>query len=207
MSYLLNNPALVAGLLWEHLSMVGVALLVAALMAVPLGYAATRFPRLGAVMLAGLGAVYTIPSLALMIVLIPFTGLNARSVVVALVVYAQIILVRNVVAGLRGIDPAIVESARGLGMTEAQVWWRVQWPLALPVMLAGARIATVALVAMATVGALFGAGGLGQLLFEGIQQTGRYDKIWAGTLALAGLALALNTGWAALERAFTPRTT
>ncbi len=204
MSYLLNNPALVAGLLWQHLSMVGIAMLVAALIAVPLGYLAARFPRLGAVVLAGLGAVYTIPSLALMIVLIPFTGLNARTVVVALVVYAQIILVRNVVAGLRGIDPAIVEAARGLGMTEAQVWWRVQLPLALPVMLAGARIATLALVAMATVGALFGAGGLGQLLFEGIQQTGRYDKIWAGTLALAALALTLNAGWAALERAFTP---
>lgn len=207
MSYLLNNSALVAGLLWQHLSMVGAAMLVAALIAVPLGYVAARFPRLGEAVLAVLGAVYTIPSLALMIVLIPFIGLNARAVVVALVVYAQIILVRNVVAGLRGIDPAIVEAARGLGMTEAQVWWRVQLPLALPVMLAGARIATLALVAMATVGALFGAGGLGRLLFEGIQQTGRYDKIWAGTLALAGLALALNTGWAALERAFTPKTT
>lgn len=205
MSYLLNNPALVAGLLWEHLSMVGTALVFATLIAVPLGWAATRWPRFGEAMLAVLGAVYTIPSLALMIILIPFTGLNARSVVLALTIYAQIILVRNVVAGLRGLDPAILEAARGLGMTEAQVWWRVQWPLALPVMLAGARVATVALVAMATVGALFGAGGLGQLLFEGIQQTGRYDKIWAGTLALAGLALALNLGWAALERAVTPR--
>jgi osmoprotectant transport system permease protein len=149
-----------------------------------------------------LGVFYTIPSIALIILLIPLFGLNATSVIVALIIYTQVILVRNFTAGLRAVDEIVLEAARGMGMSVGQIWWRVQLPLALPVMLAGVRIAAVVSVAVATVGARFGAGGLGTILFEGVTQTGRYDKIWAGAITVSLLALALNWGVARLEEHF-----
>jgi osmoprotectant transport system permease protein len=102
-----------------------------------------------------------------------------------------VILVRNLTVGLAGINPAVLEAARGMGMTVAQRWWQVQVPLVLPVFLAGVRIAAVVAIAIATIGAKFNAGGLGKLLFDGIQ-TNRYDKIVAGSMAVAALALTIN---------------
>ena len=145
------------------------------------------------------------PVLLLIIFLIPLFGLNRRSVIVALVVYCQVILVRNVIAGLESIDPAILEAAQGMGMNTLQVAWQVQLPLALPVILAGLRIAAVVSVAIATLGAKFGAGGLGTLLFEGIAQAGRVDKIWLGAILVGLLALLVNRAILAVERHFTPQ--
>ena len=111
---------------------------------------------------------------------------------------------RNIVAGLAAVDPAILEAARGMGMNAWQRWWRVQLPLALPYILAGVRIAAIVSIGIATTGAMFNAGGLGRLLFDGITQVGRYDKIWAGAIAVGVLALGVNWGLLALERAFDP---
>jgi osmoprotectant transport system permease protein len=183
--------------------MVSIALGVSLLIALPLGTLIARRRRLSAAMLGLLGILYTIPSLALMIMLLPVFGLGARSVIVALIVYAQIILVRNVVAGLRGVDAAVLEAARGMGMNDLQRWWRVELPLALPVILAGVRVAAVAAIAIAAIGALFGAGGLGTLLFDGITQS-RNDKIVAGAIALAAFALIVNWGLVVVERAVSP---
>ncbi len=202
LGYLLRNPALVLRLASQHLYMAGAALALSSLLALPLSYLAFRYPRFNMVILGALGIFYTIPSIAFIILLIPLFGLNATSVIVALVVYTQVILVRNFVAGLNAITLAILEAARWMGMREWQIWWKVQLPLALPVMIAGARVAVVVAVAIATVGAKFGAGGLGQLLFDGIAQPGRYDKIWAGALSVSRLALLLNRGLLLLERAF-----
>lgn len=202
MSYLLSNPDVVLGLLGQHLLMTGTALLISVALALPLSVLAYRSPRANTALMGLLGIFYTIPSIAFIILLVPIFGLNARAVIVALVVYTQVILVRNFVAGLQAIPAPILEAARGMGMSAWQMWRRVQLPLALPVMLAGVRIAVVVSVAIATVGAKFGAGGLGKLLFDGISQPGRYDKIWAGALAVSVLALALNRGLQALEAAF-----
>ncbi len=191
MSYLLENLPLVSELSWEHLRLTMAAIAIAAAVAVPVGALVRAVPVLRAPTLGLLGALYTIPSLAAIILLVPLLGLSAESVVAAAVLYAQAILVRNLLAGLDSIDPAILEAARGMGMTVWQRWWWVQLPLALPIVLAGVRLATIVTIAIATIGARFGAGGLGVLLFEGIQQS-RPDKIWAGTLALALLALTLN---------------
>src|SRR5205085_2479924 len=119
-------------------------------------------------------------------------GLNATSVIAALILYMQVILVRNVVVGLQSIDPATAEAAVAMGFNAWQRWWRVEMPLALPAILAGGRIAAIAGLGIATIGAKFNAGGLGTLLFDGIAQTGRYDKIWAGAIAVGALALAVN---------------
>jgi osmoprotectant transport system permease protein len=194
----------VLGLLIDHLAMTIAALAIALAIALPISLLVVRFRRVAPLALGALGVLYTIPSLALMILLLPIFGLNAKSVIAALVVYAQVILVRNILAGLRAIDPAILEAARGMGMNAWQRWRQVQLPLALPVLVAGVRLAAVVSIAIATVGAKFGAGGLGRLLFDGIQQAGRYDKIWAGAIALAALAFAVNGALLAVERAVDP---
>ncbi|MBD0334272.1 MAG: ABC transporter permease [Cyanobacteria bacterium Co-bin13] len=183
--------------------MTGLALLVAIALAVPIALLISRFRWLGLPIMGTLGILYTIPSLALIIFLVPLFGLNATSVVVAMVIYTQVILVRNLTVGLNSINPAVIEAARGMGMTAWQRWWRVQVPLVLPVFVAGVRIATIVSIAIATIGAKFNAGGLGKLLFDGIQ-TNRYDKIWAGSITVALLAFALNALLLWLEKQSNP---
>jgi len=202
MKYIVNHPDVVLPLLQEHLIMTGLALLISVAIALPLSVLLTRRPRLATGVMGVLGAFYTIPSIALLILLLPIFGLNQRSVIVALVIYTQIILVRNMVTGLKGVSPIMLEAASGMGMNGWQRWRRVQLPLALPVILAGVRLAMIVAIAIATIGAKFGAGGLGTLLFDGIAQN-RYDKILAGSLVVAGLALLVNYLLLALEEYFT----
>jgi len=204
MSYILQNPGVVWGLLLEHLQMTSLALLIAVVIALPLALLVNYYRWLNIPVLGLLSTLYTIPSLALIILLVPVFGLNASSVVAAMVVYAQVILVRNLTVGLQGIDAAVLEAAKGMGMNPWQRWCQVQVPLLLPIFLAGLRLATIVGIAIATIGAKFGAGGLGDLLFEGIAQAGRYDKIWAGAIAVAALALVLNQALLALEKAANP---
>ena len=203
MNYLLNNFDTVLALTGEHLTMIGIALLISIVIALPLGVLLVRVPRLATFIVGLLGILYTIPSIALLILLLPIFGLNQRTVIAALVIYTQIILVRNTITGLQGVPAVMLEAARGMGMNGWQRWWQVQFPLALPVILAGVRIATVVAIGIATIGAKFSAGGLGVLLFEGIAQN-RYDKIVGGSLVIALLALVLNRLLLAMEAYFDP---
>lgn len=188
LDYLINRWDRVWALTLEHLQLCATALLLALLLAIPLGMLAVRKPRLSTPLLGLLGAIYTIPSLAFLALLIPSLGIGRTPAVIVLAAYAQIFLVRNIAAGLRGVDAATLEAATGLGMTRWQQFARVRWPLALPVMIAGLRIAAVTIISLATVAAYFDAGGLGTLLFEGIV---RYSpsRILAGTIAITALAL------------------
>jgi osmoprotectant transport system permease protein len=201
-SYILDNPGTMLSLLVQHLRLVGEALAVSVAVALPLGTLLARHRWLTVPVLGVLGIVYTIPSLALMILLLPLLGLGGNAVVVALILYVQIVLVRNVVAGLQSVDPSVREAARGMGMSSFQRWWKVELPLALPIILAGVRVAALAAIAIAAIGALFGAGGLGTLLFDGITET-NYVMIQAGAIMLAALALAVNWGLVVLERALS----
>ncbi len=203
MAYLLANPAIVWKLLLQHLQMTAITLVLAVLIALPLALLVNRYRWLNVPVIGTLGILYTIPSLALIILLIPVFGLNANSVIAAMVVYSQVILVRNLTVGLAAIPGAILEAARGMGMNSWQRWWQVQVPLVMPVFLGGLRLAAVVTIAIATVGAKFGAGGLGTLLFDGIAQ-GREDKIWAGAIAVSLLAFALNGVLLSLEWASNP---
>lgn len=204
MRFLFQYPEVVLRLFGQHLAVTLTALLIASAIALPLGWALYRWPRWRSPVLGFLGVLYTIPSLALMILLLPLFGLNARSVVVALILYCQVILVRNVLTGLREVDPAALEAARGMGMNPAQVVWRVQLPLALPAILAGVRLAAIITVAIATIGARFGSGGLGVLLFDGVAQN-RPDKIFLGALLVSALALIFQVGLLRLERRLRPQ--
>ena len=198
MRYLIDNPGLVLLLLAEQLWLTFAALALASVIALPLGVLTARKPAIRGPLLGFLGILYTIPSLALFVLLIPLMGLGFGPALVALVVYAQIILVRNVAVGLLGVDPAALEAARGMGMTAWQRLSRVELPLAAPVILAGARVAILTTISTSTLAAFINAGGLGTLLFMGVSQ-GHPDKIVAGAVGVAALALAANALMRALE--------
>lgn len=199
LDYLFENPGDVLSLSLEHLEITIISLLVALLLAMPLGLLAARFQRLTLPILGILGAIYTIPSLALLAFLIPSLGLGRPPAIVTLAAYAQIFLVRNIVSGIKGIDPATLDAARGMGMTNGQVFRRVQFPLALPVILAGIRIATVTIISLATITAWINAGGLGTLLFNGIARNNP-SLILAGAIAITGLALLADQCLRLIER-------
>ena len=168
LDYLFRRWDRVWALTLDHLSLSASAILLALVIAIPLGILAARFPRVSTPLLGFLGAIYTIPSLAFLALLIPVLGIGRDPAIVVLAAYAQIFLVRNIAAGLRGVDAATLEAASGLGMTRWQQFIKVRWPLALPVVIAGLRTASVTTISLATVAAWIGAGGLGTLLFEGI---------------------------------------
>jgi len=198
MSFVAANPMLVGRYFLEHLSLSALSLLLAALIALPLAWVLFYHRRAAALVLGLLGVLYTIPSIGMIILLIPLFGLNRGSVLVALVLYNQVLLVRNTLAGLQSVSPAVREAAIAMGMSRWRLAWEVELPLALPVILAGVRIAAVVSISIATVGAKFGSGGLGVLLFEGISQS-RPDKLWAGTMMIAVLALGIFFGLKNLE--------
>ena len=188
MAYLLKNSAKVLLAMQQHLVITLVALLLAVAIAVPLGVFLARRPRLYGPVMSILSVLYTIPSVSLLVLLIPLLGLGFWPTIVALVIYCQAILVRNVVVGIRSVDAAVLEAARGMGLSVWQISWLVELPLALPIILAGVRIAAISTIAIATVAAFFDAGGLGALIREGISQD-YSDNIWAGVLAVALLAI------------------
>lgn len=171
--------------------LVAVSTLLASAIGIPLGIVLTRRPRLARPVLAIAGIVQTIPSLALFGFLLPMPligGIGARTAIVALLVYAMLPVLRNTYAGILSVDPSISEAATGLGMTARQRLWWVELPLALPVVLAGVRIATVVSIGLATIAAAIGAGGLGVLIYRGIAIVDN-RQILAGAVPAALLAL------------------
>ncbi len=197
MDYLRDNPDRVLELTRQHVELVGISIAIAMLIGVPLGILATRLRWLEGPVIGTTGVLYTVPSLALFAILMPYTGLGRTTVVIALVLYSLLAIVRNTVAGIDGVPAATLDAARGMGMTGRQRLLMVEVPLALPVILAGVRLATVAAVGIATVGALLGAGGLGRLIFDGISRVNT-DRIVAGALVASALALAADWGLALL---------
>jgi osmoprotectant transport system permease protein len=206
LSFLAERRAELLVLTGQHLVLVLAATWLAAAVGLPLGMAMTRSERLARPLLAVAGLAQTIPSLALFGFLIPLPvlgGIGARAAIVALVVYALLPILRNTWAGIRQVDASVVEAARGLGMTDGQVLRRVELPLALPVILAGLRIAAVTSVGTATIAAAIGAGGLGTYIFRGIA-TLDTRLILAGALPSAALALIVDGLLARVERSRRP---
>ena len=202
--YIRENWERVSSLFGEHLLMSGMALLIALIIALPTGVLLVRYPRVSGPVLGFLSLLYTIPSLALLILLIPVFGLGADTAIITLIIYAQIILVRNIVAGLRSINPVVLDAARGVGMSSLQRWWKIELPLAAPIILAGVRIAAVMIISVAAIASKINAGGLGDLLFRGIAQ-GSDSMIWAGAISVSFLALVVNFSLLAIERLIDPK--
>jgi len=206
--FISQNRAEVVELTLEHLWMVGVSTLIAVLIGVPLGILISRWPAFNKPILGAANIIQTIPSLALFGFLLPAPWFGARAsrmAILALTLYALLPLIRNTYAGIKGVDPAIVEAARGMGMTDRQLLFQVQLPLALGVMIAGVRVATVISVGLATIAAAIGAGGLGEYIFRGLAMVND-QVILAGAIPAALIALIADFGLGLLERRLTPRT-
>jgi osmoprotectant transport system permease protein len=199
MEYLFSNFPHVARLFWEQLRLTLIALGFSLLIALPAGYAIRRVRWLQTPVLGTLGAIYTLPSLSLLVLLIPLFGLGTLPAVIALVAYAQFMLVRSWLVGLTTIPEWVMEAADGMGMSGWQRFVRVEFPLALPMLLAGMRIAVVNIIGIGTVAALINAGGLGSLLFEGVI-TANSQKIFAGGVAVSVMALGANSLFGFLEK-------
>jgi osmoprotectant transport system permease protein len=205
--FILQNHEQVLGLTLEHLWLVGISTLIAVLFGVPLGIVIAHWPRLNKPVLASANIIQTIPSLALFGFLLPVPWLGERAdrlAVLALTLYALLPIIRNTYVGIRGVDPAVVEAGRGMGLTDSQLLFQVQLPLALSVILSGIRVAIVISVGLATIAAAIGAGGLGELIFRGLAMVD--DKvILAGAIPAAILALAADVGVGQLERRLRPQ--
>lgn len=203
--YFLVHRAEVLRLMLDHLVLVGAAVGLAIAIGLPLGILSTRHRRTERAVMGTANILQTIPSLALFGFLIPVPflgGVGARTAIVALTLYALLPIVRNTYAGIRGIDPALREAGRGMGMTDSQLLTRVELPLAAGVILAGVRVAIVISVGIATIAAAIGAGGLGVYIFQGLAMVDN-TVILAGALPAAFLALAADGIVGFLERRLT----
>lgn len=205
--FLMTNHVEVAQLTLEHLWLVGVSMALAVAAGIPTGILLARRPRLEKPVLAGANIVETIPSLALFGLLLPVPWLGSRAdrlAILALALYALLPIIRNTYAGITGVDRAVVEAARGMGLTDRQLLFQVQLPLALSVILAGVRVATVVTVGVATIAAAIGAGGLGEYIFRGLAMVNN-DLILAGAIPAALLALAADLVLGLAEHRLRPR--
>jgi osmoprotectant transport system permease protein len=202
-----QNSGQVAQLTLEHLWMVGVSTVLAALIGIPLGILIAHRPLLNRPVLGAANIIQTIPSLALFGFLLPVPWLGDRAerlAILALTLYALLPVIRGTYTGIRGVDRAVVESARGMGMTDSQLLWQVELPLAMSVILSGIRVAVVISVGLATIAAAIGAGGLGELIFRGLAMVNN-QLILAGAIPAAALALLadFSLGW--VERRLRPQ--
>ena len=189
--FFLKNRGEILTLTGEHVWLVGISMLLAAAIGLPLGMLLTRWPTWRRPILGGASVIQTIPSLALFGFLLPMPWLGARAdrlAIAALTLYALLPIIRNTYAGITGVDPAVREAARGMGMTDRQLLFHVELPLAWGVILAGVRVATVISVGVATIAAAIGAGGLGEFIFRGLAMVNN-QLILAGAIPAALLAL------------------
>jgi osmoprotectant transport system permease protein len=198
-----RDRAALARRVWTHLELCGIALLLGALLAIPLGLYLERHRRGAEPVIGLLGLIQTVPSLALLAFMIPFLGVGALPAVAALWLYSLFPMVRNTYTGVRDADPRAVEAATALGMTPGQVLREVRLPLAAPVLMAGVRTAAVITVGTATLAAFIGAGGLGEPIVTGLQLANT-GMILSGAIPAAALALLVDIGLAAVERALRP---
>jgi osmoprotectant transport system permease protein len=186
----------------QHITLTVVAVLLGLALAIPLAILARRL-HMTQLLLGAATVIYTIPSVALFSFFIPFTSISATTVVIGLVLYSLTVLVRNTMAGLDAVPADVRESARGMGMGPTRMMLRVELPLAMPTIMAGVRIATVSTVALTTVGGIINYGGLGNLIFAGLQTTFRAQVLTASILCVL-LAVVADLGLLGVQRLITP---
>jgi osmoprotectant transport system permease protein len=207
-NYDLSDPGSIPNLLLKHMAIVGISMLISIIIALPLGILVSRYKIFKAPVVTTASILYTLPALALMGFLVLVTGLNAPTIIIPLVLYAQLVLIRNTAAGVSAVDPLLLEVGRAMGMNRWQLLWRVTLPLALPVIVAGIRVAMVTTIGIASLGTLVGVSCLGDLIFIGLDNL-QNNQVLAGAilvsllavvadLLLLGIQVALNRGRGAI---------
>jgi len=192
-SYLINSYNKLLTALFQHIAIVVVTMLIAVCIAGIITLLMQNKKALPGMVITVLSVFYSIPSLALFALLIPFTGLGRTTAVIVLVVYAQYILVRNFSMGLNEVDKGILEAAKGMGMSETEIFRKVQFPLAAGSFVAGIKLATTSTIGIATIAASINAGGLGTILFDGLRTLNIVKIIW-GTILTVALCIPVNIG-------------
>jgi osmoprotectant transport system permease protein len=198
-----DHSGLIASRTGEHVELTVIAVAVGLAISLPLSILSYRHLRLYPPITWGAGLLYTIPSIALFVLMIPITGLSITSVEVGLVSYTLLILIRNIVVGLRSVPDDVREAAAGMGYSRRQMLWRVELPMALPAIMAGVRVATVSTVGLVTVGFIIGKGGLGELIIDGLDRFYTPEVIVGVVLSIA-LALVADGLLLAAQNALTP---
>ncbi|MGF1561134.1 MAG: ABC transporter permease [Geminicoccaceae bacterium] len=206
--FIFNNLGTIAGMTVQHISIVAVAVGLAILTGVPIGIAITQSQRLADAVLYVAAIIVTIPSIALFGLMIPVLSLIGQGIgwlpaVIAILLYSQLPIIRNTYTAISNVDPALREAARGMGMTAMQRLWRVEIPIAVPVIMAGVRTAVVMNIGVAAIAAYIGAGGLGVLISRGISQTDPRQLI-AGALFVSLLAIVADYALLHVQRLLTP---
>jgi osmoprotectant transport system permease protein len=169
-SWVSSNRSMILSLLWQHVQLTAIAIAIGLVISLPLGILAWRFRTLRRPLVGVTGALYVVPSVALLLLVAPITGFfSITTAEVALVSYTLLILIRNIIAGLDSVPADVLDAAQGMGYTPLEALRKVQLPLALPSILAGVRVATVTVVGLVNVTAFIGQGGLGQLIIQGFQ--------------------------------------
>jgi len=199
-NYRLSDPSSIPNLTLQHLAIVGIAMGFSIVIAIPIGILVSRYRRVYLPIITVAGMLYSIPGIAFVAVRLTLTGLTLKTILVPLIAYNQLALIRNTVASINGIDPALIQVGHAIGMNRRQLLGRVLLPLALPVIVAGIRIATVTTIGIASLAGFIGQGGLGSLIFINITVRD-YDAILAGAVLLAALAITADLILLALHTA------
>ncbi|MHA6259883.1 ABC transporter permease [Sporosarcina sp. CAU 1771] len=199
-----SRSDLVLGALLEHIYLSFVALAIGLLIALPLGILVARYRRFSEPIIGITAILQTIPSLALFGFLVPLIGIGSKTALIALVIYALLPIVRNTYAGLTGVDESIIDAGRGMGMTPNQILKKIEFPIALPVIMAGIRTATVLTVGIATLATFVGAGGLGDVIYRGLQSYNN-SLVLAGAIPVALLAIGFDFILKRVEKKVTPK--
>lgn len=205
MKWVANNWDQILLALYEHIVIAATSLSIAFVLSLAIGIVAARNERIFKWSIGMSGFLYTIPTLAFLALLIPVVGLGRANAIICMVAFSLMIMIRNVATGLREVPAEVIDAARGMGMRAGEILARIELPLALPVIVAGLRIATVTVISVAVVAAYINAGGLGTLIFSGISNDFA-PKIWVGALTACALAVAADLGLALVERWLRRRT-
>jgi len=188
----------------EHVYLAFSAVALSCLVGIPIGLLINRNKRLANAVISVANVLQTVPSLAMFALLIPLVGIRDKNAIVALFLYALLPIIKNTYIGIRNVDPSVIEAAKGMGMSRTQILYKVQTPLAVPVIMGGVRIATVTGIGVATIATLIGAGGLGTLIYQGIGMM-NYPMMISGAIAAALLALLTDFILGLLEKKMTSK--
>lgn len=206
MEFFADNGSALVTAIGEHIFLSMVALFLGILVAVPVGILLSQVPKVANIVIGIASILQTIPTLALLALMVPLLGVGKVPSVVALFIYSLLPILRNAYLGMVDVDPNLIDAAKGMGMSTSQVIRKVQLPLAIPVIMAGIRLSAVYVIAWTTIAAYIGGGGLGEFIFNGLQ-TYRRDLIFGGTIPVILIAIAMDLLAGYLEKKFTPQTT
>ncbi len=203
--FFVNEGDTLLRLILEHIGLSLMSLGLGVLVAVPLGILLSQFPKIANVVIGIASVLQTVPTLALLALMVPLLGVGAMPAIVALFIYSLLPILRNTYLGMADVDPNLLDAAKGMGMSTGQVIQKVQLPMAVPVIMAGIRLSAVYVIAWTTIASYIGGGGLGDFIFNGLQ-TYRQDLIFGGTIPVIIIAIVMDFGFGYLEKRLSPQT-